>query len=111
MNKLVSKLYLILQFLFTFLKKCKAFIHKKKRRAIPFYFLVGYIFFVIILIQIAGDSNFNKTLPNKRINDVTAINPIQVGKEITPVTTQEIITAIRSTKTVCTLTCASLTKC
>ncbi|MGE0561184.1 MAG: FAD-dependent oxidoreductase [Flavobacteriales bacterium] len=97
MNNLISKLYLFLQFLITFLKKCKTFIHKKKRRYIPFYAFVGYLLFVILLVKTSGDSNFNKTLPNKRINDVTAINPIQVGKQITPKTIQEIIDAIQST--------------
>jgi hypothetical protein len=72
-------------------------INSKKRVAIPFYSVASYILLVTILIKISGDSNFDKVLPNKRVNDVTAINPIQVNKEIQPQTIAEITKAINST--------------
>jgi FAD/FMN-containing dehydrogenase len=103
----VKKLYKALRFalrhlrrlpsiLFRFSKRCISTIHRKKRYAIPFYFIVTYILLVIVLIQFSGDSKYNKVVPNRRINDVTAINPIQVNKEIQPVSTNEIIDAIKT---------------
>lgn len=73
------------------------FINRKKRYFIPFYSLVAYILFVLLIIQFSGDSNFEKVLVNKRVNDITKINSIYVNKEIQPKSINEIIYAIQST--------------
>ena len=74
------------------------FIHRKKRYAIPFYAFVAYIILVITIIKTAGDPNFDKTLKNKTVNDVTQLNPIQVGKVIQPTKVEDIINAIQSSE-------------
>ncbi len=79
------------------IRKSFQFIHKKKRRAIPFYLVIGYFLFIVLLITISGDPEFDTTLPDKTVNDVTRINPIQVGKVVQPTTIGEIVDAIRST--------------
>ena len=84
--------------IFRFLKKCLRSINRKKRYAIPFYFLIAYFLLVVLLIQISGDSIYNRTIANKRVNDVTTINPIQVGREIQPTTIEEIATAIKESQ-------------
>lgn len=94
---LIFRLLQILKFSYSILKKSIKFIHKKKRFSLPFYSFIGYLFLVVILIKVSGDSNFKEKLPNKRINDVTAINPIQINKEIQPHSIKEIIQAIQST--------------
>ncbi len=80
-----------------FLKRVLLYIHKKKRFAIPFYSFMLFVLYIMFLIQISGDSNFSKTLSNKRINDVTQINPIHVNKLIRPTNLNEISSAIKST--------------
>lgn len=80
-----------------FLRKFIKAIHRRKRFYIPFYAFNGYLLFVIILIIISGDSNYNKVLTNKRLNDITQLNSIQLGKEIQPKTIEEIVDAIKST--------------
>jgi FAD/FMN-containing dehydrogenase len=85
------------KFLFRVFKKSFRAIHKKKRYAIPFYMLIGYVVLVVVLIKVSGDATFNKRLTDKRVNDVTQLNPIQVHKEIQPVAINEIVAAIRST--------------
>jgi len=94
---LLKKLIIVIKFIYRLIKDFFLFIHRKKRRAIPFYFVVSYVLFVVILIKTSGDSHFSKTLDNKRINDITTLNPIQVGKIIKPHTTDEIVQAIKST--------------
>ncbi|MES2239511.1 MAG: FAD-binding oxidoreductase, partial [Bacteroidota bacterium] len=94
---LIYKLFHALKFGYYLLKKSINFIHKKKRYTLPFYSFIGYLFLVIILIQISGDPNFKEKLPNKRINDVTTINPIQINKVIQPHSVNEIIQGIQST--------------
>lgn len=79
------------------LKKTLLYIHSKKRLAIPFYGFMVFVLYIMLLIQISGDSNFSKTLPNKRINDVTQINPIHVNKQIRPTSIKEITSTIKST--------------
>lgn len=79
------------------IKKFFRFIHRKKRYSIPFYSFVAYIIFVVLLIQFSGDSNYEKVVPNKRVNDVTKINAIHVNKEIQPKSINEIIQAIQTT--------------
>ena len=73
-------------------------IHRRKRYAIPLYCLLGYFLLVAILIASSGDPDYSTTLADKRVNDITGINPIQVGKEVRPTTVGEIIEAIRSTE-------------
>jgi hypothetical protein len=92
--KLIKRVFKVIITLFS---KVYRKINSKKRYSIPFYSFFGYVLFVIVLIKISGDSKFDKVLLNKRINDVTAINPIQVNKVIQPRSTDEIIKAIKST--------------
>jgi FAD/FMN-containing dehydrogenase len=80
-----------------FLVRCIRAINRKKRYAIPFYSFIGYILLVTLIINFSGDPSYDKVVPNKRVNDVTALNPIQVGKEIQPASIEEIIQAIKST--------------
>ncbi len=93
---IIDKLFLILRALWRLLKRIIRWIHSRKRYAIPFYALIGYVVFVILLIKLSGDSHYAKVIPNKRVNDVTKINPIQVGREIQPQTIEEIVEAIRT---------------
>jgi len=93
----VSKIRLLLIVIFRFLKRCIRAIHRKKRLAIPFYSVITYILLVILIIKISGDKGYDQAIPDKRVNDVTAINPIQVSSVIQPQTTEEIIAAIKST--------------
>jgi FAD/FMN-containing dehydrogenase len=94
---LFEKLVALLRILYRFFRRCIRFIHSRKRYAIPFYFVIGYIVLVILIIKLSGDPSYEKAIPNKRVNDVTAINPIQVGKEIQPQSIEEIVEAITST--------------
>lgn len=94
---IVSKLTLWLKSILKLLKRYFLLLNSKKRYTIPFYALVGFFLFVLLLIKISGDSEFNNPLTNKLINDVTKINPIQVNKIIQPKTEKEIINAIKST--------------
>ena len=88
----------LLSMIFRFLKRCIRAIHRKKRLAIPFYSVVAYIVFVFLIIKFSGDSSYDQTIPDKRVNDVTAINPIQVGRTIQPMDTEEIVEAIKTTE-------------
>lgn len=94
---IVSKLTLLFKSILRLLKCFFLLLNSKKRYAFPFYSLVSFFLFVVLLIKISGDSNFNKVLTNKLINDVTKINPIQVNKIIHPKSEKEIINAIKST--------------
>lgn len=93
---IADKLLLILRALWRLLKRFIRGIHSRKRYAIPFYALIGYVVFVMLLIKLSGDSHYSKVVPDKRVNDVTKINPIQVGREIQPQTIEEIVEAIRT---------------
>lgn len=95
---ILSKLLALLRILFQFLVRCIRAINRKKRYAIPFYSFIAYIVLVALLIKFSGDSTYQKSIPNKRINDVTKINPIQVNKEIRPQSIEEIIETIKSTE-------------
>src|SRR5687767_6784349 len=92
----VRNVLALLRVIFRFLKRCIRAIHRKKRLAIPFYSVLAYIVFVVLIIKFSGDSSYDQAIPDKRINDVTAINPIQVGRTIQPTTTEEIIEAIKT---------------
>jgi FAD/FMN-containing dehydrogenase len=94
----VRKLLVFLLILFRFLKRCVRAIHRRKRYAIPFYTFVVYIVLVVAIIKFSGDSNYEQIIPDKRVNDVTAINPIQIGRSIQPQTMAEIIEAIKTTE-------------
>ncbi|HEY0262029.1 MAG TPA: FAD-dependent oxidoreductase [Chitinophagales bacterium] len=59
--------------------------------------LIVYALFVTVLIKTSGDKSFKKVLPNKTVNDVTKLNPIQVGQIVKPHTVEEIVAAIKST--------------
>lgn len=64
---------------------------------IVFSVLLVPIMAVLVTIKVSGDSNFRGILKKTIINDVTAINPIQSKKVITPKFTDEIVTAIKDT--------------
>ncbi len=81
---------------FFFIKLALWGIYQKKSIIIPLYTVIGYFFFVSVMIQISGCSSYDKVLTNKRINDVTKINPVYVSKIIRPTATEEIIEAIKS---------------
>lgn len=69
-------------------------IYKRKWIAFPFYALVLFTLYIVVLIQISGDANYTKTLESQYINDVTKLNPVHVEKIIKPTNTQEIYDAI-----------------
>ncbi len=94
----VRNVLALLRVIFRFLRRCIRSIHRRKRFAIPFYSVVAYILLVVLIIKFSGDSSYDQTIPDKRVNDVTAINPIQVGKVIQPQTTEEIVEAIKTTE-------------
>ena len=87
---------LLLRWLFLALRKGLLFIHRKKILAIPFYSFLAFFLYVFIVIKISGDPDFATTIDNKRINDVTQLNPIQVNQLIRPNTIAEITEAINS---------------
>ncbi len=74
------------------------FIHRKKRRYIPAYLVLGYFLFVVILILISGDSYYDKVLSDKRVNDVTRLNPVQVGQVVSPESLEDIVRAVQATE-------------
>lgn len=94
---LFSKLLPFLRWVGRLLWRAIRALHRKKRYALPFYAVLSYVLLVVALIQCSGDPDYEKALPNKRINDVTQINPIQIGREIRPQTVEEIVDAIRTT--------------
>ncbi len=93
----LGKLLALFRILFQFFVRCLRAVNRKKRYAIPFYSFVAYVVLVVLLIKFPGDSGYDKIIPNKRINDVTQINPIQVNKEIKPQSIEEIVEAIKTT--------------
>jgi FAD/FMN-containing dehydrogenase len=52
---------------------------------------------VAIVIFCLGDSNFRGSIDNTLVNDVTGLNPINVGKIVQPTSLEEIVEAISST--------------
>lgn len=94
---LFRKLIAYLRRIFAFLKRILRAINRRKRYAIPFYSFILYIVAIVLIIKLSGDPTFDNALPDKRVNDVTAINPIQVGRQVQPQTLEEIVEAVRST--------------
>ncbi len=94
---LLRQAWRLLLIVFRFLFRVIRAISRRKRYAIPFYSFVAYILLVVLIILFSGDADYEKVIPNKRVNDVTAINPIQVSREIQPQTIEEIIEAIKTT--------------
>ena len=94
----VGNVLALLRVISRLLRYCIRAIHRRKRLAIPFYSVVAYILLVVLIIKFSGDSSYDQIIADKRVNDVTAINPIQVGKVIQPQTTEEIVEAIKNTE-------------
>jgi FAD/FMN-containing dehydrogenase len=94
---LLTYLAQFIKWLYAAVIKILSAIHSKKRYYIPFYVVVGYFLLVIILVKTSGDSDFEEVLPDKRVNDVTQINPIQVGSILQPHSIDDIVQAIKST--------------
>jgi FAD/FMN-containing dehydrogenase len=94
----LRKLFALFQYALRLAGRIIRAIHRRKRYTIPFYSFAGYVLLVILIIQFSGDPDYDKTIANKRVNDITAINPIQVGKEIQPHAVQEIMDAIETTR-------------
>jgi len=88
---------IILKSVFSGLRNLIRIINGKKVLSIPFYGLLAFALYVVLLIQFSGDPTFNKTFENKRINDITQLNPIQVNRIIKPKTINEIIYTIKTT--------------
>jgi len=94
----LKMLWAVLRFMARFFIRCVRAINRRKRYTIPFYSFIVYVMLVVCIILFSGDRSYNKVIPDKRVNDVTTINPIQVGKEIRPTTIEDIVAAIKSTK-------------
>lgn len=82
---------------FRALKLFVSWLFRKKRRAYPLYALGAFVFYIVLIIYFSGDSEFDQRLTDKRVNDVTQLNPIQVSREIRPTEVKEIAQAIRTT--------------
>src|SRR5678816_672678 len=91
---IIDKSVLVVYALFRIFKNCIRWIHRKKRYSIPFCSFLAYILLVISLIKFSGDPTFDKVVSNKLVNDVTKLNPIQVGELKQPHTIDEIVDAI-----------------
>lgn len=94
---LLRQIWRLLVAIWWFFVRAIRAISRRKRYAIPFYSFVAYMLLVVLLIKCSGDSSYDKTIQNKRVNDVTAINPIQVSREVQPQSIEEIIDAIKTT--------------
>lgn len=104
MQKIKSAIQFLLKQILRFTKWILRLINKlflkinsKKRYAIPFYLVVAYVLLVVLLIQFSGDSSYDKTVVNKRIENVTQLHTVQVAQVVVPKNESEIIQAIKST--------------
>ena len=79
-------------------KRLLLWTHKRKWLVYPLYALLLFSIYIVVLIQISGDSSYNKTLDSHTINDITKLNPVHVSKIIHPRSIEEIQQAIMSTK-------------
>ena len=84
--------------IFRFFRRLVRAIHSRKRYAIPFYAIVSYALLVFLIIKFSGDPAYDNVIADKRVNDVTAINPIQVGTTFKPESIEEIVEAIELSK-------------
>lgn len=96
-NYLISLVVAFVKLILNGLRRIVSFINHKKRYAIPFYGFVAYWLLIIVVVKTSGDPDFDKTLANKRVNDITIINPIQVNKILQPKSIDEIVQAINTT--------------
>lgn len=94
---ILSYLSKFTKWLYELVLKILRAIHRKKRYYLPFYIIIAYFLVVIILVKTSGDPSYDKVLPNKRVNDVTQLNPIQVGTIVQPRSVDEIVKSIRNT--------------
>ena len=88
---------IIIRWLFASIRKGFLFVHRKKILAIPFYAFIAFMLYVWVVILFSGDPEYAVTIDNKRLNDVTQLNPVHVHQVIQPTRTNEIIDAINST--------------
>ena len=91
-----ASIALLFRWLFSACRKAWLFVHRRKILAIPFYAFLAFFLYVWLVIQISGDPDFAKTIENKRINDVTQLNPIHTNQVIRPRSIPEIKQAIMS---------------
>jgi len=87
----------LIKWLFSSLKWLIKRIHQRKLLYIPFYAFIAFVFYIWLLIQLSGDSDYSKTIQNKRLNDITQINSIHANRIIKPRSIGEITNAISST--------------
>lgn len=73
-------------------------VHSKKRRALPFYFVLGYFLLVILFMKYAGETTLQSTPRPKSVKDVTQLVHVQAGEVVTPKTVEEIVQAIQTSK-------------
>lgn len=92
--------FTILQFIakaiWNLLKRAIRFINQRKFLAVIFYGFWLFVISVIIVIKTSGDNTYNKVITNKRINDITRLNPVMVDTVIQPKTVEEISAAIKN---------------
>lgn len=92
--------FTILQFIakaiWSFLKRTIRFIHQRKLLAVIFYGFLLFVIGIVMVIKTSGDSTYNKVITNKRINDITRLNPVMVDTVIQPKTVEEISGAIKN---------------
>jgi FAD/FMN-containing dehydrogenase len=55
----------------------------------------GYIAVVVLAVWIAGDDDFDEPLHENVVNDITALNPIPMGRVVAPRTVVDIAAALR----------------
>ncbi len=76
------------------MKKLSAFI----RKSLKFfaYFLLTFIIAVSLVVVFSGDSDYEGSLDENIITDVTQLNPVHVNKVIQPKSVAEIVNAIKT---------------
>lgn len=67
-----------------------------KRQVVSLLYLLGIILIPFSYIKSRGDSTYDKVLPNKTVNDVTQLNPIQIAQVIKPHTILDIKHALQN---------------
>ena len=76
------------------MKKLPAFI----RKSLKFfaYFLLTFIIAVSLVVVFSGDNDYQGSLDENIITDITQLNPVHVRKVIQPKSIEEIVTAIKT---------------